>query len=193
MITASYNLNWQGDPYKRRLLTELQRAVRQGAERVRRNAMDKQLNTSGWSATTLAGLNPKSLPKRLAMESGITGLKTVTSKQTGASLKFGGSYGNLDRIYWYAARKRWVQSSPPGSPPHKQSGTLQKSVAVEVAAHGLKAKVGPGQKLKYARIQELGGKALINLPPRPYMRPALMAEAQRIMFGFQMAIARASK
>lgn len=193
MITASYKLTWQGDPYKRRLLFELQRAVRQGAERVRRNAKESQLNTSGWSATTLAGLNKKKLTARLAMESQISGLKTVTSKRTGASLKFGGSYGNLDRIYWYAPRKRWVQSSPPGSPPHKQSGELQRRISVEISPHGLKAKVGPGQKLKYARIQELGGKGLLNLPPRPYMRPALMAEAQRIMFGFQMAITRASK
>ena len=34
------------------------------------------------------------------------------------------------------------------------------------------AKIGPAYGLKYARIQELGGRAMINLPERPYMRPA---------------------
>ena len=204
MITASYKLTWQGDPYKRRLLFELQRAVRQGAERVRRNAVSVQLNTSGQAVTNKYGANRGDVKKRFANPN-ITNLKTVNG--AGRLMLFGGTFTfkgksglnknrtySVDRIYWYGKPlHRWVQSSPPGTPPHKQTGTLQRSIAVEVAAHGLKAKVGPGQKLKYARIQELGGKGLLNLPPRPYMRPALMAEAQRIMFGFQMAITRASK
>lgn len=204
MITATYKLNWQGEPYKRRLLRELQRATRQGAERVRRNAKETQLNTSGKSATTIAGLNKGDTAKRWARKRYIKDLKTVKAKGGNTSLTFGGNYTyqdkknksqvRVDRIYWYGEPlHRWVQSSPPGSPPHKQTGTLQRSIAVEVESHGLKAKVGPGQMLKYARIQELGGKGLINLPPRPYMRPALLAELQRIMFGYEMAIARASK
>ena len=204
MITAKYKLDWKGEPYKKRLLRELQRATRQGAERVRRNAISVQLNTSGKSATAKAGLNKGSVADRWARRKRIQGLKTVKSKLTGASLTFGGNYTyqnkktrvttRVDRIYWYGEPlHRWVQSSPPGSPPHKQTGTLQRSIAVEPATHGLKAKIGPGNHLKYGRIQELGGRGLINLPPRPYMRPALAAEAQRVLFDYQLAIARASK
>lgn len=196
MITASYKLNWQGEPYKRRLLRELQRATREGAERVRRNAKESQLNASGKAATTKAGLNKGSVANRIGRRGLIADLKQVRSVRLPKrkSLLFSGSYKGIDRIYWYGEPlHRWVQSSRPGTPPHKQTGTLQRSIAVETASHGMKAKVGPGQMLKYGRIQELGGKGLINLPPRPYMRPALMAELQRIMFGFEMAIARASK
>lgn len=195
MITATYKLNWQGEPYKRRLLRELQRATRQGAERVRRNAKETQLNTSGKAATAKSGINRGSAAARYARKSQILGLKTVKSVHIRRKvMTFGGSYKGVSRVYWYGEPlHRWVQSSPPGSPPHKQTGTLQRSIAVETESHGLKAKVGPGQKLKYARIQELGGKGLINLPPRPYMRPALLAELGRIMFGYEMAIARASK
>lgn len=196
MITATYKLNWKGEPYKRRLLRELQRATREGAERVRRNAKQDQLNTTGKAATTKAGLNRGNVAKRIGRRAMIVDLKQVRSVRLPKrkSLLFGGSYNGIDRIYWYGEPlHRWVQSSQPGTPPHKQTGTLQRSIAVEVASHGLRAKIGPGQQLKYGRIQELGGKGLINLPPRPYMRPALLAEAQRIMFGFEMAIARASK
>lgn len=193
MIQATYVLDWKGEPYKRKLLRELQRATRQGAERVQRNAKEVQLNTSGYSETTKAGLNKKKIAARMAMKSSIAGLKTVTSKRTGATLTFGGSYKGLDRIYWNADVKRWVQSSPPGSPPHKQRGTLQRLIAVEMESHGMKAKIGPSQRLIYGRIQELGGRGLIRLPPRPYMRPALLAESQRVLFGFQLAVARASQ
>jgi hypothetical protein len=205
MIIANYKLEWHGDAYKRRLLRELQRATRQGAERVRRNAIREQLNTSGKSATSKAGLNKGSAGDRWRRKSRIKGLRTVKTRFGRRKvMTFGGSYTyqdrktkvntTVDRIYWYGEPlHRWVQSSVPGTPPHKQTGTLQRSIAVEPAPHGLKAKVGPGQGLKYARIQELGGKGLLNLPPRPYMRPALAAEAQRIFMDYQMAIARASQ
>jgi phage gpG-like protein len=204
MITATYKLNWQGEPYKRRLLRELQRATRQGAERVRRNAKETQLNVSGQAVTNKYGANKGTVQERFANPN-ITNFQTVKGKKKlmifGGTFTFQGKSGrnrkrtySIDRVYWYGKPLfRWVQSSQPGTPPHKQTGTLQRSIAVEVASHGLKAKVGPGQKLKYARIQELGGKGLINLPPRPYMRPALLAELQRIMFGYEMAVARASK
>lgn len=208
MITASFSLDWKGDPYKRKLLRELQRATRQGAERVLRNAKQEQLNTSGKAATTKAGLNKGDTQARKDREIYMHDLKTVASKKTGASLQFGGTYRfftksaygsnvkwfKVKRVYWYGdPLHRWVQSSQPGSPPHKQTGTLQRSIAVQVEGHGMKAKIGPGQRLIYGRIQELGGRGLINLPPRPYMRPALLAEAQRVLFGYQLAVARASQ
>jgi phage gpG-like protein len=48
------------------------------------------------------------------------------------------------------------------------------------------------QGLKYARIQELGGKGMINLPPRPYMRPAMESQQAEIMERFDQAILKAS-
>lgn len=208
MITATYKLNWQGEPYKRRLLRELQRATRQGAKRVQRNAKETQLNTSGQAATNKSGMNRGSVVQRFRrVDQSLDDrreISWITSKGSRKTIvmgtyRFKGRHAKkrtfrIDRVYWYGNPLfRWVQSSQPGTPPHKQTGTLQRSIAVEVASHGLKAKVGPGQKLKYARIQELGGKGMLNLPPRPYMRPALMAELQKIMFGYEMAIARASK
>jgi hypothetical protein len=196
MIQGAYVLDWKGEPYKRKLLRELQRATRQGAERVQRNAKQVQLNTSGKTATTKAGLNRGSVSARWERRTGgldekIRGLSPVNHKRLkGVS----GTHQNINRIYWYGEPlHRWVQSSPPGSPPHKQTGTLQRSIAVEMESHGMKAKIGPSQRLIYGRIQELGGRGLIRLPPRPYMRPALLDESQRVLFGFQLAVARASQ
>ena len=205
MITANYKLDWKGEPYKRKLLRELQRATSKGAERVRRNAIAVQLNTSGKAATAKAGLNKGTAADRWARRKSIQDLKTVKAiRGRRKVLTFGGNYTyqsrktktmtTVDRIYWYGEPlHRWVQSSPPGSPPYKQTGTLQRSIAVETETHGLKAKIGPGNQLKYGRIQELGGRGLINLPPRPYMRPALADEAQRVLFEYQQAVARASQ
>lgn len=202
MITATFKLDWHGEPYKRKLLRELQIATRQGAERVRRNAVQTQLNTSGKSATSKAGLNRGSAGDRIARASRLTNLKTIRLK-SGQTLRFGGTFqtkrkkktASISRVYWYGEPlHRWVQSSFPGTPPHKQTGTLQRSIAVETATHGLSAKVGPGQKLKYARMQELGGRTKFGtLPPRPYMAPAFNAELNRIVFGYQLAIAKASR
>jgi hypothetical protein len=208
MIKATFKLDWHGDAYHKRLLRELQRATRQGAERVRRNAVQVQLNTSGKAVTDKIGMNRGSVVQRFRRVDGsLTNRKEVswiTSKGSRKTIVMG-SYRfrgkanpkriyRIDRVYWYGNPLfRWVQSSAPGTPPHKQTGTLQRSVAVEVLPHGLKAKVGPGQRLKYARIQELGGKGMLNLPPRPYMGPALNAESQKILFGYQLAVARASK
>ena len=211
MIQSAYVLDWKGEPYKRKLLRELQRATRQGAERVQRNAISVQLNTSGKAATSKAGLNKGTAEQRKRRESKISGIKAVNGMLIGGTFSYR-KYGTqqnyynrgkgakqrntitVDRIYWYGEPlHRWVQSSQPGSPPHKQTGTLQRSIAVEMESHGMKAKIGPSQRLIYGRIQELGGRGLIRLPPRPYMRPALLAESQRVLFGFQLAVARASQ
>lgn len=203
MITAAIKLDWHGPEYTARLHRELQRAVRQSAGMVRNKAVEL-LNTTGKAATR--GLNRQTgkafkgltttqknnMTFNLGMQK-IQGLKTVKGVKITKVLHFGGSYKGVDRIYWYGSPlNRWVQSSVPGTPPHKQSGALQR-IVVEPGPLKLSAKIGPMYGLKYARIQELGGKGLINLPPRPYMRPAFESQQQAIMFQFALAIQRAAK
>lgn len=203
MISASVKLDWHGPEYTARLHRELQRAVRQSAGLVRNKAMEL-LNTTGKAATRdlnkqtgkefkgLSATDKNALMYKNGLKN-IGGLKTIVSKKTGATIQVGGSHNGVNRIYWYGSPlNRWVQSSSPGTPPHKQSGNLQ-MIVIEPSANGLSAKVGPKYGLKYARIQELGGKGLINLPPRPYMKPAFESQQQAIMEQFSNAIQRASK
>jgi hypothetical protein len=68
-----------------------------------------------------------------------------------------------------------------------------REIVVERVQGGLKAKVGPRQGLIYARIQELGGRGLIRLPARPYMRPAFEQNQQAILFQFALAVQKAAK
>ena len=203
MIKASFKLDWQGGAFSARLQGELRQAVQKSARLVRRAAVDL-LNVTGKAATrdlnrssskAFKGLN-KTQKNALIFSNGmakIKGLKTIKSVKTGASLTMGGSHNGVKGIYWYGSPlNRWVSSSPAGSPPHKQSGQLQK-IAVEYSQGDYKARIGPQQGLKYARIQELGGKGLIRLPPRPYMRPAFESQQEAIMFQFALALQRAAK
>ena len=203
MINATFKLDWQGGAFTARLQRELSRAVRQAAGKVRNKAVEL-LNVTGKAATrdlnrssgkAFKGLN-KTQKNALIKSNGmakIKGLKTIKSVKTGASLTMGGSHNGVKGIYWYGSPlNRWVSSSPAGSPPHKQTGNLQK-IAIEYSQGDYKAKIGPQQGLKYARIQELGGKGLIRLPPRPYMRPAFESQQEAIMFQFALALQRAAK
>lgn len=201
MIDVNIQLQWNGNDYLARLKTELSKAIRISAGGIRNEAITL-LNTSGKSATrNLNQSNGKAFRGLTATQknamihtrglTSIKGLKTVVSQKAGKTLVFGGSHGSIDRIYWYGSPlNRWVQSSPPGSPPHKQTGNLQQ-IAIEFSAGGLTAKVGPKYGLKYARIQELGGRGLIRLPPRPYMRPAFNSQQAAIMQNIANAIAKA--
>ena len=65
--------------------------------------------------------------------------------------------------------------SPPGSPPSLISGNLRRSVQVEgpVVSGAWRWSVNVGPEAVYSRVQELGG-GPSNLPPRPYVAPALM-------------------
>jgi phage gpG-like protein len=201
MIQFNYSLKWNGPIIISRVHREVKRAVRQSAERVRRTAKDPLLNKSGKSATTRAGMNKGSLAQR--WNRGIQGSINLKVANLGSKqLAFGGSYrmtskkkqGWVDRVYWYGEPlHRWVQSSMPGNAPHKQTGHLQRSIAVEVINEGMRAKIGPGNGLRYARIQELGGKTRFGtLPPRPYMKPALELNQSAILQDFYKAIARAT-
>ena len=222
MITAKFNLEWQGGEYSNRVHKSLVQATKRSAILVRDTAK-KLLNTSGKGVVQKSGINDvkgpgnKLMPATVRKQQGLNqkaNLKTVNGVKSiaaGKSMIFGGSLTynqnimlgkmvyqtnviRLDRIYWYGEPlHRWVQSSPPGSPPHKQRGTLQQSITVEPTHAGLRAKIGPAQSLIYSRIQELGGKGMINLPARPYMRPAFESQQQAILFQFALAVQRAAK
>ena len=204
MITAKFNLNWQGGQYSDRLHKELQRAVDRSAIMVRDKAKEL-LNVPGQAAVTPLGLNRargKRVSKLTTTQKNlrifaqglqtVQNLKTVTSQKTGKSLRFGGNMGGVDRIYWNNDTRKWTTASAPGTPPHRQSGKLRE-IAIEPTHAGLRAKIGPRQGLVYARIQELGGKGMINLPARPYMRPAFESQQQAILFQFALAVQRAAK
>jgi hypothetical protein len=201
MINLNIDLQWNGNAYISRLRTELSKAIRKSAGAVRNEAI-KLLNTSGKSATRglnkVTGKGSKNLTATQKNDrifqtgiSTINNLKKITSAKTGKTLIVGGSIGSISRIYWYGPPlHRWVQSSPPGSPPHSQTGNL-KQILIEFSAGGLTARVGPKYGLKYARIQELGGRGIIRLPPRPYMRPAFESQQVAIMQNIADAIAKA--
>ena len=223
MITAKFNLNWQGGEYSNRLHKELQRAVDRSAIMVRDKAKEL-LNVPGQAAVTPLGLNRargKNVSKLTTTEKnqrifshglrqvkniGVAGGIVIQSKdrfgesqlsvkatsRSGKFMAHGGSMGGVDRIYWNNDTRKWTTASAPGTPPHRQSGNLRK-IAYEKTHGGLKAKVGPQQGLVYARIQELGGRGMINLPARPYMRPAFESQQQAILFQFALAVQRAAK
>lgn len=107
--------------------------------------------------------------------------------------------------------------SPPGSPPALIFGTLRRSIRVrrdEGGAPGIySGRVGP--TTIYGRIQELGGRinaqgrrlawkmlgasgepewqhaAYVDLPPRPFLKPAVEATKERVRQAFRRAWERA--
>lgn len=71
-----------------------------------------------------------------------------------------------------AARYLW-QPSAPGSPPHKRTGTLQKSVSFETSWMNLGEAVflvRVGSNVPYARFLEYGTR---KMAARPWLRPGL--------------------
>ena len=166
------------------------------------NAAKILLNTSGKAATkdlnkqtgkAFKGLTATEKNDKIYQDGlgKIDGLKSVKGKKK--TMKFGGSAGGASRIYWYGSPlSRWVTASQPGSPPHKQTGNLQQ-ISIETARGGMSAKVGPRYGLIYARIQELGGKGMLNLAPRPYMKPAFISCLPEIQVLIQTAIVKAGK
>ena len=201
MINTSFKLHWRGPQYEARLRKEMAQAIRTSAGKVS-NAAKNLLNTSGKAATKdLNKQTGKAFKGMTATEKNdkiyqdglgkIDGLKTVKGKKK--TMKFGGSAGGVSRIYWYGSPvSRWVTASEPGSPPHMQHGDLKK-IAIETARGGMSAKVGPRYGLIYARIQELGGKGMLNLAPRPYMKPAFISCLPEIQVLIQTAIVKAGK
>ena len=125
-------------------------AIRTSAGKVS-NAAKNLLNTSGKAATKdLNKQTGKAFKGMTATEKNdkiyqdglgkIDGLKTVKGKKK--TMKFGGSFGGVSRIYWYGSPlNRWVTASEPGSPPHMQHGDLKK-IAIETARGGMSEKLG---------------------------------------------------
>lgn len=204
MINFSHKFTWNGPAVLGRIKREVQVAVRKSAEQVRTVTKAEALNTSGASRTNKGGLNRGSVAKRIWRKDLISDLRTIKIKGQSVPLMFGGNFTyrdkakqkdvRLDRIYWYGEPVfRWVQSSVPGTPPHKQSRNLQKSIAVQTIQDGMRAKIGPAQGLKYARIQELGGKSKFGtLPPRPYLKPSFDKCIPFTLQEFRKAVARAT-
>lgn len=170
-------VKWFGRRYGDALVRETQSAIRRCAETVRK-ATQKNLSVSGQDLATDAGLNRVKSPKA-NLRIGKTKVHGLTRHNTG------GSIGSLRYVYWNSYEKRWTTASTPPNPPHKQTGHLRKSIGVQYAPDGLSARVGPRDKLKYGRIQELGGTAgKAKLPPRPYLYPAFSSNVplmQQIM------------
>lgn len=203
MIHARVKLSWAPSAVTAAIRREVKAAVRKGGERVWRETKQNALNQSGIGVVSKSGLNRGTIGDRIARRTQLAGLQKVVSTrlQKRKVLQFGGSYTygkgknqkTLNRVYWYGEPlHRWVQSSQPGTPPHKQFGQLQRSMAVQPINEGYRVKVGPGQNLKYARIHELGGKGLIRLPARPYLQPSFQKMLPAIMQDFRVAIAKAT-
>jgi phage gpG-like protein len=55
--------------------------------------------------------------------------------------------------------------SPPGTPPHEQSGTLKKSIRVALFEESYYI----GTDVEYGKVHEFGGR---HHPPRPFLNPA---------------------
>lgn len=189
MITAKFQFKWEGRKITQRLRAEIARATHQGAIRIQRTAKDPILNKPGKAMMGLSGINRGTVAARRS-----AGLKRLKGART-LTFKRKGILRTANYVYWYGEPlHRWVQASAPGTPPHKQTGTLQRSIAVQISQDKLSAKVGPGQGLVYARVQELGGKTRRGvLPPRPYMKPAFQTELQSIYEGYKAAVERAMK
>lgn len=88
---------------------------------------------------------------------------------------WGGTYTDKDGnqhegMYWNSSRNKWVQASPVGTPPFTQTGMLKNSITHVMLDGGMRARVGPRDRLEYARRHELGGVA--GYPARPYLKPS---------------------
>jgi hypothetical protein len=167
MIKTTIQLNFHGEKYIRNLSGEINDAINRGAMLVQRETKEL-LNKTGKSIPAKAGLNSA---------------KTVQGRKNAPSEKsMNLAAMKAQRLYWYGEPlHRWVEASQPGSPPHKQTGTLQRSISIQPSKRSSKkmtAKIGPAQQLKYARVHEMGSD---KMPMRPYLTPAFMACEPKIM------------
>ena len=161
MIRAKFEFTSNAKSYVKNLEINLQNVVRRSALMVRDQTV-MLLNKSGKSAPAKSGMNVGSVEARKAMP-----------RQAGLTRNDMKSKG----LYWYGEPlHRWVEASQPGTPPHKQTGTLQRSITTEINAEKTTAKIGPTQKLVYARHLELGGK----MAARPYLLPAFKMMQDKI-------------
>lgn len=78
--------------------------------------------------------------------------------------------------------ERIARHSRPGNPPHRQTGTLVRSITVDSVfdVHGPKIVGRVGTNLPYGKYLELGTS---RMRPRPYLRPALRRMHARVRAG----------
>lgn len=196
MSETKVTITWNGDKYTAVVRRELRSAVRRGAGEVKKHA-SALLNEEGTAVTTPHGIGAQNGRKKLSRDQifarglGMARPDKIITTKSGSMVTIGGRMGNQNRIYWNETTGKWTQSSVPGTPPHKQSGKLQQSVTFQMGAGDMSAKIGPGQGLVYARIQELGGKTRFGtLPKRPYMKPAFQASITRVLAFIANAVER---
>lgn len=72
-------------------------------------------------------------------------------------------------MYYNRDRSKWVEPSPAGTPPYTQTGMLKNSIAHIPLEGGMAQRVGPRDRLEYARRHELGDDN--GYPARPYLGP----------------------
>jgi len=73
--------------------------------------------------------------------------------------------------------------SAPGSPPNRDTGNLDKSIDVRI--NKSRKTVSVIARAEYAAAQEFGTS---TLPARPFMRPALQRNKDRVVFGVVKAV-----
>jgi hypothetical protein len=209
-MADNIKIEWKGDKYADRLQRNVQQAIEHSAEMVRTKTM-KALNVGGQKGKGLAKLNKIAgkmsdearTATKIARGEALMGgsLKNFKSKSGKLNVRFGGSFTHTDksgatetydRVYWYGEPvNKWVTASRPGTPPNRQTGDLRRQIQYEFASDGLSAKVGPLDKLEYARRQELGGPG--SFPARPYLRPSFLACKPKIIDMIKDAAEKAGK
>ena len=181
-------IEWKGKQMEKYVQAELASAVKTCALLVMKTTVIA-LSQAGQTKVNKTGVN-KGKDSALKIVKGKARINDL--KKTGGGILHGGNLDGLDRIYWNQTEQKWTQSSPPGSPPYKQSGALRRSIGVQYGPLGLTAKVGPRDQLVYGRIQELGGKTKRStLPPRPYLAPSFQECLPQIEKILAYAIAKA--
>lgn len=210
-MATNVTVKWRGNKYSADVQKSLKRAIVRAAENVRTTTR-KALNVSGQTGGAIKALNkvsPKLSPQakidqKLAQGQAMMGksLSGFQSKKGGLFVRHGGTYSHTDQktgqtdtatgVYWYGEPvNKWVKASEVGTPPHKQSGDLQRSIEYSVSANGLEARVGPLDELKYARRQELGGP--VSYPARPYLGPSYYACLPKIKRDIAEALKKAGR
>lgn len=210
-MADNIKIEWKGDKYADRLQRNVQQAIERSVEKVRTATM-KALSVGGQKGKGLAKLNTVSgkmsdearTAKKIARGEALMGgsLKQFKSKSGKLNVRHGGSFTHTDksgatetydRVYWYGEPvNKWVTASRPGDPPHRQTNDgLRARIWYEFSSDGLSAKVGPLDKIKYARRQELGGPG--SFPARPYLRPSFLACKPKIIDMIKDAAEKAGK
>jgi len=139
-----------------------------------------------------------------AQQDGLENAARLLVRKVGDSLRLRGS-----------SKSAGGQPSPPGSPPAQKTGTLARSIAYDLQGNTAFVGVASSEPSnKYAMIHEFGGRIeaksapflvfqlpdgewrktkFVNMPARPYLRPALNRNLPEMREVFTKATARTLK